>query len=304
MAQNYPRKTLAVFGIGGTTDDFEQFGSTAVAATDYTKDIETIQGLAAWNTGWRAALVASKAPILQDMNAVWLVHSYMQGSLFEEGIPEWDAGTTYAWGSVVKLPYTGGNNFQLFISLGDANLNNALPTAPASNTAWQFVMGIVAGVLVFGQKIGFGNNNTQGLVGTATNDEPPAGCVGEVVSSFLASQNITPTASWTNITSISLTAGDWDVSGMVDFAMNGSTMTVCLMAVSVDGGTGSNPSDYVLGDTGMGCITPTNVCDTSASVPLWRVKLATTTTLYLKARCSFSAGTPTASGRITARRRR
>lgn len=139
MAQSLLRKTLAVFGLGGTTDDFEEFGSTAAAATNYTKDIETIQQLAAWSTGWRAALIANKAPILQDMNAWMYVHSYLLAYLFQEGIAEWDAGTTYNKGSVVKSPYTGSSlNTQLYGSLVDSNTNNALPVLQ-SDANWQYL---------------------------------------------------------------------------------------------------------------------------------------------------------------------
>jgi len=171
MAQSLLRKTLKVFGLGGTTDDFEEFGSTAIAATVYTKDIPTIQSLAAWNTGWRAALVASKAPVLQDMNGVMYVHSYLEGYLFQEGIPEYDAGTTYNVGSVVKVPYTGSYvGVEIYVSLIDANLGNALPTVPASDGNWQYGGNIAQlgnlPIIPYAQKIEIGwiSNTTQHLL--------------------------------------------------------------------------------------------------------------------------------------------
>ena len=307
MAQSYPRKTLAVFGIGGTTDDFEEFGSTAVSSTNYTKDIETIQGLAAWNTGWRAALVTNKAPVLQDMNAVMLVHSYMEGSIFEMGIPEYDAGTEYSFGSVVKLPYTGGNNFQIFVSLADANTGNALPTAPASNSKWQFVYGFVSGVFTMGTSIAFGATSTEGIVGTATNDDAATGNVGEEVrSSVPGSVAGAATGVYDDGTSISLTAGDWDVSACMVADNDGATWTGVSLGISVTSGNSAtglvNADNLISAAFASSSTTPVFV---PMTIPSYRMSLSTTTVVYLKRKFTYSAGTPQADGvRLSARRAR
>jgi len=64
------------------------------------------------------------------------------------------------------------------------------------------------------------------LIGTTTNDNAAAGQVGEYVSSTItggASVALTPGVA-TNITSISLTAGDWDVSIMGYFTGTPTTI--------------------------------------------------------------------------------
>lgn len=307
MAQSYPRKTLSVFGADGTTDDFEQFGSTAVAATNYTKDIATIQTLAAWTNGWRPALVTAKAPILQDMNAVQYVHSYMQGSVFEEGIPEWDAGTTYSFGSVVKLPYTGGNNFQIFVSLADSNLNNALPTAPASNGSWQYVFGFVSGIFTMGTSIGFGATSTEGIIGTVTNDSAAAGNVGEAVRGLGQTLNAAATTVYLNITSIALTAGDWDLSGIGSVNVNSAGLVTgsnAALGISANIGT---PMDLVDGDNLAEFMPPTTAAArqlASVSIPNFRVSISGSATYYLKGAIAYSSGTPIWYGRLSARRAR
>ncbi len=133
------RKTLTQFagsavaaalGIG-------KFGSAAAASPIFSTDPTVIQGLAAWLAGWSGAVLgSSKFPALEDMNAVAFVHSYMQAYVFQEGIPEWDAGTTYYVNGIVKGPGT----MQLFGSLTNANTNNALPVAPNSNADWKFLI--------------------------------------------------------------------------------------------------------------------------------------------------------------------
>jgi hypothetical protein len=305
MAQSYPRKTLSVFGAGGTTDDFEEFGSTAVAATNYTKDIATIQALAAWTNGWRPALVTAKAPILQDMNAVQYVHSYMQGSVFEEGIPEWDAGTTYSYGSVVKLPYTGGNNFQIFISLADGNTNNALPTAPASNGSWQFVYGFISGVFTMGTSMYFGVS-TQGITGTKTNDSAATGVVGEYVAANASGTPLTA-GTWVNLANISLTAGDWDVQGLFTLNLNAASVTLpSVLGIALSQFSGNTVTDQVLGvNEQLFYLSQTSNAYYPMCIPRWRVSTATTTTVYIKGSfTNFTGASPNFGGSMSARRMR
>ncbi|MDE2019601.1 MAG: hypothetical protein KGJ13_04620, partial [Patescibacteria group bacterium] len=126
------RKTAIIFGSGASSQDIEQFGSKVQAGNpNYTTDPAVIQSLSAWTTGWSAALNGTNnSEYKQDRNAVDYVASYQIAYLLQQGIPEWDSGTTYYTYSFVSY---GG---LLYVSLADGNLNN---TPPASgNTAyWQ-----------------------------------------------------------------------------------------------------------------------------------------------------------------------
>lgn len=128
------RKTLILFGNAGPNTDFAKFGSQQAGSPVKTKDIATIQALAAWAQGWQdAVLAANNAPFLEDMNSLIYVHSYETAYILQEGIPEWDAGTTYFQNSIVKLAGTT----QLFGSAIDNNLNNAPPPSNSdANWTW------------------------------------------------------------------------------------------------------------------------------------------------------------------------
>ena len=129
------RKLLKVFGTSGGASYFEQFGSYVAAAQSYTKDIELIQGLAAWVNGWQNAVVTSnKAPLMEDMNAVMLVHSYQTAYLLQEGVPEWSATTTYYIGSVVKKTGTT----EMYGSLTNDNLNQP-PPVQTDDANWKWI---------------------------------------------------------------------------------------------------------------------------------------------------------------------
>lgn len=137
-----PRVTVVLFGNTGPGTDFGQYGSKTAAAPQTEADFGSLsafiagcQSLSAWVTGWTAAAVgAAFNPYLEDMNGAFKVFSYYLFSLFERGIPDWDAGTTYYKGSYVNDPAGSG---QRWYSLTDNNLNNAPPVG-ASNAQWQW----------------------------------------------------------------------------------------------------------------------------------------------------------------------
>lgn len=133
------RKTLVQFGTGGPSTSFGQFGSKTAGVPQTTKDPTIIQQLAAWVNGWQDAVVtANKAAYMEDMNGWCYVMSYMASYLFQQGIPEWDSGTTYFLNSVVQGTAALGNAGQWFNSLQDNNIGNAPPVS-ASNAQWDWI---------------------------------------------------------------------------------------------------------------------------------------------------------------------
>ena len=111
------RKNFKPFGINARETDISQFGG----ATYNTKDVEEIINLDAWDTGWRAGvLTTNNNPSLQQRNAVDYSFSYQLSYLLNEGIPEWNAKTTYSIGSIVKK--INGGVPSLYYSLIDDNL--------------------------------------------------------------------------------------------------------------------------------------------------------------------------------------
>jgi hypothetical protein len=149
-------------------------------------------------------------------------------------------------------------------------------------------------------------NRTGGtaLTGTNTNDAAAAGRVGEYISSTVASASAVSltNATTSNITSISLTAGDWDVSGEVGFTGNGATVqtyqlgSITQTSLNIDqtGGmsVGGSPRADTTGQTSINRM----------AVIGGRISLSTTTTVYLTAQAGFSVSTLSAYGFIRARR--
>lgn len=139
-------------------------------------------------------------------------------------------------------------------------------------------------------------------VGTVTNDDASTGCVGEYVESVVTAQNLTNNT-FVNVTSISLTAGDWDVSGIVAINQAGATSTGgSNAAISVN--SGNTQTDHVLGSNYVAGIANFGTTGTTLTlaIPTYRLSLSSTTTVYLKARVFFTGGPETGQGRISARR--
>lgn len=138
--------------------------------------------------------------------------------------------------------------------------------------------------------------------GTTINDNAAAGFIGEYVTASLAfaSRITLTTATGANVTSISLTAGDWDVAGSVTFE-KAATTTISyfigsLSTTSATLGTESQQSALANLATGAG--------SSSCVIPTQRISLAATTTVYLVAQSVFTTDFVKAYGAIFARRAR
>jgi len=140
------------------------------------------------------------------------------------------------------------------------------------------------------------------LPGTTTNDNAGAGKIGEYVSaSVTRASGVSLTSSTAaNITSISLTAGDWDVWGTVGFAPGGSnTYTLRVGCVSLTSATTSDAdSGACYEDSATGVIGDVSFFSTGTL----RVSIASTTTVYLTADAVFAVSTLKGYGFIGARR--
>lgn len=146
--------------------------------------------------------------------------------------------------------------------------------------------------------------DTKQLRGNSDGKAAPAGSLGESISSSLSSVNAITltTATWADVASIFLTAGDWDVSGIVN---HNGTLTGTLIAAGISSTAGNSTTGLVLGDNYVTLPTvPTAAGDASLHIPSFRINTTIATTYYLKAQATFTVGTSKAYGRISARRAR
>lgn len=147
------------------------------------------------------------------------------------------------------------------------------------------------------------NPTTNGITGTTTNDNASTGYVGEYISStVLVGSAVAMTSTIiANITSISLTAGDWDVWGSIATNVTGSTTTS-----QVTGWTSTTSSAFPINPNGGGIINLITPISAGQSINLpigmMRLSLASTTTVYLSAFIVFANSTLSTYGFIGSRR--
>ena len=137
------------------------------------------------------------------------------------------------------------------------------------------------------------------LPGTATNDSATAGNVGEFIISAVSSVAASASSSFSDITSISLTAGDWDVT--LFMTVNSTNVgSVAYVAVGIS----STPGNNAAGLANYSTLASSNLVGspTVLIIPALRVTISTTTTYYAKGYSSYSGTTPYYAGRLSARR--
>lgn len=153
--------------------------------------------------------------------------------------------------------------------------------------------------------LGVTNVNGTQIKGTTTNDAAATGDVAEyVTASQTTLTNFGATGVYSDCTSISLTAGDWQITGnLYAEALSGTVATQVKSGIS--NSSGNSNSGLVDGDTASYSIGPVfNSYGITAPVAPFRISLSGTSTYYLKAQALYSGTTPQFKCRISARRMR
>jgi hypothetical protein len=226
-----------------------------------------------------------------------------------EGIGTINAGSYFIQGVQIPLP-SGSANTPLFNN-GSNGLTNGTRSGNTTEVA------TVSGALVSGnlaKSDASGNVVDAGIAlsagqypGTATNNNASAGNVGEFAFSQISSGSAVglTTSTIANITSVSLTAGDWDVWGVVTFTGNAATNVTGALIGSIST---ANNTIATIGTPGYANVfavsSGTFTADgaiTAQIVPM-RVSISGTTSYFLNAEAVFTTSTASAYGFIAARR--
>jgi hypothetical protein len=260
------------------------------------------------NTSWleTATVVTVDTSPIQFSQFTFAPSSFfLIANNLSEGVPATmrsNLGLTAA--AIMTLPVSGAN--------GGTGVNNGASTITVGGNVTFAGAFTFTGTLTGATSVTFPTSGTlltsaqptinqPNIVGTTTNNNAAAGSVGEFVSSVIASGAAVSLTSNVvrDITSISLTAGDWDIWGNVSFIFTStagvgwawsSLISTTLPDASLYSGIEFNGGSA----QGVGGIT----------IPPQRLTLAVTTTVFLSAKPEFSAGTATGCGGIYARRRR
>jgi hypothetical protein len=293
-AGSYTNANLTVDAKGRVTAAANGTGGSGISGT--TSGQLTVAGAGNTITASRAFGVSGASVIVQA-NATGFISNLV--------MPPRTGDVTAPGGSTVMTLATVNSNVGTFqgITVNGKGLVTAaadqgyLQSVTATATYLPLSGGTLSGALTPSQ--------TAGLIGTTTNNNANAGSVGEYVVSNITTATSIATATPTNLTTISLTAGDWDISGGISFLGSASCIMTdsyaCVSTVSTDTGLSdlSNPWSRTQGQS----ITAAYHTETPA---VKRLSITATTTVYLVAYTVFtgSGASVTARGILAARRRR
>lgn len=143
-----------------------------------------------------------------------------------------------------------------------------------------------------------GDNNN--LVGCINTSDATAGNLGEYKARVVASGSAVSltTANTANVDSITLTAGDWDVTGIAKFSLTGATTTDFKAGFSFTSATMGNDTMFIQKPFNFSGLTSTY----ADGLPVVRISVASSTKVYFVAQSTFTLGTVSAYGNIRARR--
>lgn len=144
-----------------------------------------------------------------------------------------------------------------------------------------------------------GQGKFSALTGVTNASDAGAGNLGEYIEAVVAFGSPISLSNGvvTNITSIALTAGDWDVTGLINFILTTATETGLVAAINTTSAV-LPPNDEVFSGLRLTAVSTFD----SIVVPRVRININSSQTAYLIARADFSAGTIAGYGKISARR--
>lgn len=143
------------------------------------------------------------------------------------------------------------------------------------------------------------------VIGTTTNGTAATGYVGEYISSTVVSTSAIALSSGTsaNVTSVVLTAGDWDVWGSVDYVAAAST-TATLFKGGINTASATLPAVGNSAYAQIGIAVGTSTPMPAFPVGMTSLQLSGTSTAFLVTQATFATSTIGGFGNISARRRR
>jgi len=141
-------------------------------------------------------------------------------------------------------------------------------------------------------------STTAGIKGTTAADNANAGSVGELLTNSASGTSLS-TGVAANCASVSLTAGDWDVWGTIEFDA-GATTTISYLAADIN--TVSATFNATVGNSQQLVSTFTTGSTNALTTPVVRINVSSTTTAYLIGLSNFATSTMTCKGAINARR--
>lgn len=143
------------------------------------------------------------------------------------------------------------------------------------------------------------------ITGTTTNDSAIAGRIGEAKrANQTTSTSFDASGVYKDLVSISISSGDWSVSGVMLFDTASGISPFNSAEMVISNYSGNATTDHIIADNWLTTPGSTTSMNVPVSIPDWQFSTARSTTVYLKGSANYGGTAPRMRGRISARRMR
>lgn len=257
--------------------------------------------------GTAASLTASNGGIVYSTASALAILSgtATAGQMLQSGAsaaPTWSTTTYPATNAINTIMYASAANVLGSISAANSSvlvtssggvpsLSTTLPSGLAATN-----MTLTTPTLGVASATSISFSSTSGIIGTTTNNNAAAGSVGEFADTGIISGTITTTNTSQNMTSFSLSAGDWDVYANVHFQPASGSNTQFFCGINT-----TSATLPTLGGTNYWDRSDTSL-NADTGFVFMRLSLSGTTTVYFVGRATFPSTSPAFAGQMVARR--
>ncbi|SRR6266404_1684510 len=286
--------TISTIPAGGTTAQALTKTSNADFVTQWSNTTSSV-GLAL-----PADFTVTNSPVTTTgtLTGAWVNAPTGTGGVVRATTPTITTPVISGHPTVEGITSTGATGTGNFVFSSSPAISSPTLTTPALGNATGTSLALTAGDISFA-------TSGRGIAGTVTNDNANAGNVGEFISSTVltGSALALTTAVPLNLTSISLGAGDWDVSCQMYFSPAASTnITFLINSISTTSATldtaPGNYNEHMYATAGA----VTGVGTIGINTGPRRLSLSGTTTVFAVADAGFTVSTMAVFGIIRARR--
>lgn len=291
-----------------TSDGFNQvyLGPKDVAPTTDNNGNPIVEGalyfntvnelLYAWDgTAWVSAIVGTNTATTNTAQTITGQKTFTQNILANGGVTgpvTGNASTATTLQTARTIAISGDVTGTATSFNGSANI--AIPTTISSGVT-------IASPNLTGTATG---SLTSTVLQGVTNGVPASsGFVGELISSTIAVGSAIPLTSTitSDVTSISLPAGEWYVNGQVDYRA-AATTSITILTQGISSTSATLGAQDTFSRNVSGAFVPTASVDVCLPIRGQALSLTTTTTIYLVANATFTLAALSAYGTIQARR--
>jgi len=142
---------------------------------------------------------------------------------------------------------------------------------------------------------------SQSVKGVTDGSSSCTGCIGQYIESVIGATNFPATGVWGDATSITLTAGDWDVTVGYYYDPNGSSHSGNTN-IGIGTTSGNSGATLTRGENWVIFTVASGATHYSGAIANYRKSVSASTPVYLKYLDNYGVATPILHARLSARR--